>query len=150
MKKLLNIGDILWHPCSMDIIKHKVIGINKFIDFRKKEFVHYTLKATDNVGACGRIEIIIDEHKGKYRFVELINEDNIKYASGLQDFIEGNYYTDENEAKVEFYDKQYYLCSERVRKIKSSLAEAERDFERVKAIIKVAKDNIKINSQNKI
>ena len=83
----IKINDYFWHPCSLDIIEHKVVSIRQYDGFN-----HYVLKSTRNVGACGRIEVIISENKGKFRFIELVDEENIEYASGLQDFIEGNYY----------------------------------------------------------
>jgi hypothetical protein len=139
----MNIGDKMWHPCSMDIIEHKVIGINQFEDDRGKLFKHYTLKAVHNVGACGKVEVIIDEHKGKFRFVELVNEENIEYSSGLQDFVEGNYYNNKEEAEIEFYEKQRILAVSSTWKYEQLLKEAQARVKQVEAIIKVAKESKK-------
>jgi hypothetical protein len=100
----IKINDSMWHPCNMDIIEHKVISIRQFDCFN-----HYVLKAVRNVGACGRLEVIVSENNGKLRFVELVNEDTTEYASGLQDFIEGNYYTTKEQAELEFYEQQRIL-----------------------------------------
>ena len=81
----IKIGDPLWHPCSMDIIEHKVVSIRQFEGFN-----HYVTKSVHKVGASGILEVILDEHKGKLRFVELLDEESIEYVSGLKDFIEGN------------------------------------------------------------
>jgi hypothetical protein len=139
----MNIGDKMWHPCSMDIIEHKVIGINQFEDDRGKLFKHYTLKAVHNVGACGKVEVIIDEHKGKFRFVELVNEENIEYSSGLRDFVEGNYYNNKEEAEIEFYEKQRILAVSSTWKYEQLLKETQARVKQVEAIIKVAKESKK-------
>lgn len=137
----MNIGDKMWHPCNMDIIEHKIVGINQYEDNRGKSFKHYILKAVHNVGACGKVEVIVDEHKGKFRFVELVDEENIEYASGLQDFVEGNYYTNKKEAEIEFYTQQKWLVHNRVDRLDSQLKEAKLRLEQVEAIIKVAKES---------
>lgn len=56
----IKIGDSLWHPRNLDIIQHKVTSIRQYEGFN-----HYVCKAVHNVGACGRIEIILDEHNYK-------------------------------------------------------------------------------------
>lgn len=134
----IKIGDILWHPCSMDIIEHKVISVRQYEGFN-----HYISKAVKNVGACGRVEVILDEHKGKLRFVELIDEENIEYASGLQDFIEGNYYVDKKEAELEFYKKQETLTWSDMEQKKRWYEDAVKRHEQVKLLVKALKDKIK-------
>lgn len=133
----IKIGDEFFHPCSIDIMQHKVVSIRQFNGFN-----HYVLKATHNIGACGKLEVIIDEHKGKFRFVELIDEENIEHARGLQDFIEGDYYRTLDEARIVFYDKQRTLYQLSVYDKERILAEAKRNLERVEAIIKQAKASI--------
>ena len=88
----IKIGDSLWRPCNVDIIEHRVISIRQYEGFN-----HYVTKAVHNVGACGRVEVILDEHKGKLTFVELLDEEDLKYSSGLKDFVEGTYYTTKKE-----------------------------------------------------
>ena len=138
----MKIGDKLWHPCSVDIIEHKIVAIYEFEDSRGKIFKQYTLKAVNNVGACGKIEVIIDEHNDKFRFVELVNEDTIPYASGLQDFVEGFYYKTKEEATIEFYNKQVYMAKENIDRLERALNEAKIQLSRIEAIVKVAKESI--------
>lgn len=134
----------MWHPCNMDIIEHKVIGVHEFEDYRGIKFKHLTLKATHNVGACGKVEVIIDDHKGKFKFVELVDEEIIEYSSGLQDFVEGNYYSTLEEARVEFYTQQKWLVVARVNELERLLNEAKTRLAQVESIIKVAKDSSSI------
>jgi hypothetical protein len=135
----MKIGDKLWHPCSIDIIEHKIVAIYEFEDSRGKIFKHYTLKAVNNVGACGKIEVIIDEHNDKFRFVELVNEDTIPYASGLQDFVEGFYYKTKEEATIEFYNKQVYMAKDRIDRLERELKQANDRLNQIQSIIKIAK-----------
>jgi hypothetical protein len=140
MKKI-NIGDKLYHPCSIDIIEHKVIGIREY-----ENFTHYHLKAINNVGACGKLEVIISENNSKLRFVELINEDNIEYSSGLQDFIEGIYYTDLLEAKLDFYSKQETLAWSNMDNKLRLYKEAETRYNQIKLLVnKIKEDLTKVN-----
>lgn len=136
--KDLKIGDSMFHPCSIDIIEHKIISIREFETHK-----HYYLKAVNNVGACGRVEVIVDEHKGNFRFVDLVNEENIPYASGLQDFIEGKYYTSLNQARLEFYEQQATIAwsnkENKERLYKESLAR----YEQVQLLVKNLKEDLK-------
>ena len=134
----LKIGDKVWHPCSMDIIEHKVIAVHEY-----EKFTHYTTKALRNVGACGQVEVILDEHKGKLRFVELLREDELKYASGLQDFVEGDYYSNESEAKLRFYEKQLTIFRFDMQQKEALYNEAKRGFEKVELIINKIKEELK-------
>lgn len=133
----LKIDQLVWHPCSMDIIEHKVISIRTF-----KSFNHYVLKATHNVGACGRVEVIISQNKDNLTFVELIDAENIQHASGLQDFIEGKYYVSKDEAELVFYNQQLSLWRGSIDKHKTALVEAEKHYQRVKIIVDTAKQRI--------
>lgn len=100
----IKIGDPMWHPCSLDIIKHTVYSIQEF-----ENETLYHLRADKGVGASGRVEVTVRKYLDKYTFAGFVDTDDedIAYASGLQDLIEGSYYTDENTAKVEFYRIQY-------------------------------------------
>jgi len=138
MTQELKIGDFMWHPCSVDIIQHKITSIRQYEGYN-----HYVLKAVNNVGACGKIEVIVDEHKGKFRFVELLDEDTTEYSSGLQDFVEGNYYTNENEAKLEFYQKQFWLVSENMDNRKRLYEESKRSCEKLELFLKELKTLLK-------
>jgi len=132
----IKIGDSLWHPCNMDIIEHKVTSIRQFEGFN-----HYVTKAVRNVGACGKVEVILDEHKGKLRFVELLHEEEIEYSSGLGDFVEGNYYTNKKEAELEFYTQQEYLCRRKVDERERWYKEAKDRYEQVKLIVSKIKES---------
>lgn len=141
----MNIGDKLWHPCNMDIIEHKIISIRQYGGFN-----HYVSKAVHNVGACGKVEVILDEHKGKLRFVELINEESIEYSSGLKDFVEGNYYNNIEEAKLEFYNQQKTIAWSNMEQKKRWYEDSLKRYEQVKILITtIEKDiNEKNNKQN--
>lgn len=132
----LKIGDFVWHPCNVDIIEHKVVSITHY-----EGFTHYNVKSTKNVGACGRVEVILDSRKDTLLFVELVDEENIPYASGLQDFIEGKYYTTLNEAKIEFYKIQESLAHKYVQECESRLSEANKRYNQVKLLINTLKDD---------
>jgi len=134
----LNINDSIWHPCNMDIIEHKVVSIRQFEDFNQ-----YVLRAKHNVGACGKIEVIVSENNEKLRFVELVNEENIEYASGLGDFIEGNYYTTLDEARLEYYEQQRILCWSNMEEKKRLYEEAKKRHDQVELLVKDLKQIIK-------
>lgn len=134
----IKIGDEMFHPCSIDIIKHKVIAIHHY-----EKFVHYTLKAVANVGACGRLEVIVDAHRGSYRFVELVNEENIPHASGLQDFIEGDYYRTFEEARLKFYERQQTLAWNNMDGKERLFKEAKARYEQVKLLVETIKKELK-------
>ena len=134
----MNIGDKLWHPCGIDIIEHKITSIRQFDGFN-----HYVAKAVNNVGACGKIEVIVDEHNGKFRFVELIDEDGIEYSSGLGDFVEGNYYADKKEAELDFYSNQETLTWSNIEHKERLYLEAKKNHERVKLIVSKIKESLK-------
>jgi len=134
----MNIGDSLWHPCSMDIIEHKITSIRQFEGFN-----HYVSKAVRNVGACGKVEVVLDEHNGKLRFVELIDEDEIEYSSGLQDFVEGNYYSDKRTAELEFYENQRNLTWSSMDKQERLFNQAKANYERVTLIVDRIKRSLK-------
>lgn len=133
--KEIKVGDKLYHPCSMDIIEHKVIAIIQYEGFK-----HYRTQATHNVGACGKVEVILNEHKNFNQeqylfFIELIDEENIKYASGLKDFIEGKYYLTLDEAKLAFYRERVLMYSSRVSKAEADLKKAKSDYEGIKKLV---------------
>ena len=119
--KDLTVGTELYHPCSIDIIKHKIIAVTTYEDR-----VVYHSKAVHGVGACGEVEVelVLDQY-GALRFIA--QSDTCEYGSGLHDFVEGRYYTDINDARVVFYDAKETLARARVK-------EAERKLEDAKAL----------------
>lgn len=133
----IKIGDSLWHPCSIDIIEHKIVSIRQYEGFN-----HYVCKSVRNVGACDKVEVILDEHKGKLRFVELLNEEQIEYSSGLGDFVEGNYYLDKKQAELEFYQKQETIAWSNMEQRKRSYEDAVKRHEQVKLMVKTIKESL--------
>ena len=96
----LQVNDLLWHPMSMDIIPHKVVSKTEYEDRTV-----YVSRALGNVGACGRVEVELSvDRKGKIRFIGLAND--YESDSGLQDFVEGEYFRTKNEARTEYYKIQ--------------------------------------------
>lgn len=138
MSKEIKIGDSLWHPCNIDIIEHKVTSIRQFDGFN-----HYVCKAVHNVGTCGRVEVILDEHKGKLRFVELLYEEDLEYSSGLGDFVEGNYYINKKEAELEFYKQQETIAWSNMEQKKRWYEDAVKRHEQVKFLVKTIKESLK-------
>ena len=133
----MKVGDLLWHPCSMDIIEHKVVGVHTY-----EGFTQVTTKATHNVGSCGKIECVLDIRKGRITFVELVDEDDIEYASGLQDFIEGEYYTSKPEARKEFYRVQHTIVYGKMKDRELLYKESVEQYERVQRIIKEIEEEL--------
>ncbi len=133
----LKVGDSVWHPCSLDIIEHKVISITQY-----ERFTHCHVRSVKNVGACGRVEVILDVRKDTLLFVELVDEDTLPYARGLQDFVEGKYYTTLNEARIEFYKVQERLALRDVENLEKRLKDAKSIYETVKLLIKTFKEDI--------
>lgn len=141
----VEIGNNMWHPCNMDIIEYKVISITKFeteTNKGTKYFTQYNLKAIRNVGACGRIEVIVSENNGVFRFIELEDEESIEYSNGLQDFIEGNYYKSKTEAELEFYKQQEILAWSNMNKKERLFKEAKDRYEQIKLLVKTIKDKL--------
>ena len=131
----IKVGDLMWHPCSIDIMEHRVTSITEY-----ENFVEYKLKSTHHIGACGIIEIIVRKSNDKLIFVELVDEDSIYAASGLQDFIEGYYYTTKKDARLEYYciiEMHYWGV---VDKAETQLKKAKKEHLRIKNLIKNIKD----------
>ena len=134
----LKIGDSLWHPCNMDIIEHKITSIRQY-----EGFTHYVTKAVHSVGACGKVEVILDGRKDNLWFVELLHEDELEHASGLQDFIEGVYYSDKRKAELDFYRQQEVLTWANMDQKKRWYEEAKIRHEQVALIVKKIIETLK-------
>lgn len=134
----LKIGDSLWHPCSMDIIEHKITSIRQYEGFN-----HYVTKAVHNVGACGKVEVILDGRKDNLWFVELLHEDELEYGKGLHDFVEGVYYSDKRKAELDFYRQQEILTNSNMEQKKRWYEDAVKRHEQVKLIVKTIKESLK-------
>jgi len=138
----LKIGDKLWHPCSIDIIEHKVVGIRQY-----EGFTQYETKAVHNVGASGKVELIIDERNGKFRFVELLNGN--EYASGLGDFVEGFYYPNKTTARIEFYEIHRVSAWSNMEEKKRLYEEAKKRFDQIVLLVKNLKEELNSDSLSK-
>ena len=137
MKKL-KIGDTLWHPCNLDIIEHKIKGVREY-----KDFVKYETIAVNNVGASGKIELLLSHRENKIIFVGYVNgKESIPYESGLMDFVEGNYYTNKSEAELVFYEKQRILSWSSMDKHKKLYEQAKKNYNKVEKLVKALKEKI--------
>ena len=137
MSTVIKLGDRLWHPCSMDIIEHKVISIRSFEGFN-----HYITKAVNNIGASGYVEVILDNHNNKLKFIDFVDEENVPYSRGLQDFVEGNYYANKKEAELEFYNQQKTLAWSARENARRSYEQAEKRYNQVALLIDTIKKSI--------
>ena len=133
----IEVGDSVWHPCSLDIIEHKVTSITQY-----EGFTHCNVRSVKNVGACGRVEVILDVRKDTLLFVELVDEDILPYARGLQDFVEGKYYTNLNEAKIEFYKVQESLARQDMEDCDRRYKESAKRFKQITLLIQTLKEDI--------
>ena len=123
----------------MDIIEHEVISIRQFEDFN-----HYVLRAVKNVGACGKVQVIISESRGEYRFHQLhLMDEDTAYSSGLWDFVEGMYYTDLNEAKIKFYEMQEMTSRIQLDRQKIIYEEIKKRHDKIKMLIEETKQLLK-------
>ena len=130
----MKINDLVYHPCSIDILEFKVIGIQYWSEVTQSYIKQYVLKATKNVGACGKVEVLVVKYLDKYIFIGLIDED-LPYASGLQDFVEGNYYSDKDKARLEYYRQQELLAYNNMDNKLKVYQEAKARYEQIKSII---------------
>lgn len=130
----MKINDLVYHPCSIDILEFKVIGIQYWSNATQSYIKQYVLKATSNVGACGKVEVLVTKYLDKYIFIGLIDED-LPYASGLQDFVEGNYYSDKDKARLEYYRQQELLAYNNMDNKARIYQEAKARYEQIKSII---------------
>ena len=100
----LEINDIVWHPCSIDIMKYKIINKTQ-CETESETKITYIAKAEHEVGACGIVEVLLTiDRKGTLRFIGL--NDDYEHDSGLQDFVEGIYYNNQIEARKSYYENQ--------------------------------------------
>lgn len=130
----MKINDLVYHPCSIDVLEFKVIGIQYWSNATQSYTKQYILKATSNVGACGKVEVLVMKYLDKYIFIGLIDED-LPYASGLQDFVEGNYYSDKDKARLEYYRQQELLAYNNMDNKLKVYQEAKARYEQIKSII---------------
>jgi len=130
----LEIGQKLWHPLSLDIIPHKIISITEYEDK-----TIYTSKALGKVGACGEVEVeLIIDRKGTIRFIGLAKD--YEYDGGLQDFVEGQYFTLEADARRKYYDIQKTLAWANMDNKERIYKEAKVSYDRCVQILKELND----------
>ena len=139
MRNKLEIGTKIYHPCSVDILEYKVISIAEY-----EYGIGYTLKATHNIGACGRVEVYVSQDKkDNLRFSGLSDDWEHIYDSGLQDFVEGIYYVDRDKARLEYYEKQRILVWTKLEERKRLYDDAKYTYDKVEKIIKQIKETLK-------
>ncbi len=132
----MQLKDILYHPCSMDIIHFTVSGIRSYEDH-----TIYEATANSNVGACGRVKILLTvDRKGVIRFISLA--DDYEYDSGLQDFVEGVYYTSKIYARAAYYEQQLLLCKSNMDNKERVYKEAKARYVQVQTLIKDLKEEL--------
>jgi len=135
----IKIGDSIWHPCNMDIIEHKITGIRQYEDS-----VQYETKAVRNIGASGKLELLLSHKENKIIFIGYVHgEDSVDYESGLQDFVEGYYYIIKEEAELKFYEQQRTLTWSSTEKHKRLYEQSKQNLERVELLVKALKEKIK-------
>lgn len=132
----LKIGTLLWHPCSIDIIPHKIIGVRSYEDHTV-----YESQALGSVGACGKVKVLLyGDSKGVLRYSDM---EHTEHSSGLQDFVEGIYYTEQLEARLVFNEQQRILCWSKMEDFRRTYEAAKFQYEKVSTIVEGIKQDIK-------
>ena len=136
----LQINDKLYHPCSLDIIEFKIIGIRQYEDN-----VLYEAKALNNVGACGRVEILLKIDKyNVIRFIGIKDSYEDEYGRGLEDFVEGKYYLEKLEARLEHNEQQRILCWNNMENTRRIYETSKNMYDKVEKIVQGIKNDLKI------
>ena len=131
----MKLNDLLYHPCSIDIIEFKIISV-----IERESGISYTAKATHNVGACGRVEVLLSLKKdGTLVFIDLVEDS--KYSGGLGDFVEGKYYIDKQEARLFYYEQQSILVRSNMEEKRRLYENSKLNYEKVeKILVEIRKD----------
>ena len=136
----LQINDKLYHPCSLDIIEFKIIGIRQYEDS-----ILYEAKALNNVGACGKVEILLKIDKyDVIRFIGKKDSYDDEYGRGLEDFVEGKYYLERLEARLEHNEQQRILCWTSMENKKRIYEQSKAMYDNVEKIVQGIKNDLKI------
>ena len=136
----LQINTKLYHPCSLDIIEFKITGIRQYEDSTL-----YEAKALDNVGACGRVEILLKIDKyDVIRFVGIKDSYEDEYGRGLEDFVEGKYYLERLEARLEHNEQQRILCWDNMENTRRIYETSKNMYDKVEKIVQGIKNDLKI------
>ena len=136
----LQINDKLYHPCSLDIIEFKIIGIRQYEDN-----ILYEAKALNNVGACGKVEILLKIDKyDVIRFIGIKDSYDDEYGKGLEDFVEGKYYLKRLEARLEHNEQQRLLCWTSMENKRRIYEQSKAMYDKVEKIVQGIKNDLKI------
>ena len=136
----LQINDKLYHPCSLDIIEFKITGIRQYEDSAL-----YEAKALNNVGACGKVEILLKIDKyDVIRFIGIKDSYDDEYGKGLEDFVEGKYYLEKLEARLEHNEQQLSLCRTSMENKKRIYEQSKAMYDKVEKILQGIKNDLKI------
>ena len=136
----LQINDKLYHPCSLDIIEFKITGIRQYEDS-----ILYEAKALNNVGACGRVEILLKIDKyDVIRFIGIKDSYDDEYGRGLEDFVEGKYYLERLEARLEHNEQQRILCWDNMENTRRIYETSKNMYDKVEKIVQGIKNDLKI------
>lgn len=127
----INIGDKVYHPCSMDILEFKIVGIRKYEDHNT-----YEAESVRSVGQYSKIKVLLIDTDA-LRYIEMLHptEEELGHSVGLSDFTEGIYYKTLDEARLKYHDAQLILCWSSVNKWKQLHDEAVKNYDRNKKII---------------
>ena len=136
----LQINDKLYHPCSLDIIEFKITGIRQYEDSTL-----YEAKALNNVGACGEVEILLKIDKyDVIRFIGIKDSYDDEYGRGLEDFVEGKYYLEKLEARLEHNEQQRILCWTSMENKRRAYEQSKAMYDKVEKIVQGIKNDLKI------
>ena len=136
----LQINDKLCHPCSLDIIEFKITGIRQYEDS-----ILYEAKALNNVGACGGVEILLKIDKyDVIRFIGIKDSYDDEYGRGLEDFVEGKYYLEKLEARLEYNEQQRLLCWTSMENKRRIYEQSKAMYDKVEKIVQGIKNDLKI------
>ena len=136
----LQINTKLYHPCSLDIIEFKITGIRQYEDSTL-----YEAKALNNVGACGRVEVLLKIDKyDVIRFVGIKDSYDDEYGRGLEDFVEGKYYLERLEARLEHNEQQRILCWDNMENKRRIYETSKNMYDKVEKIVQGIKNDLKI------
>ena len=136
----LQINTKLYHPCSLDIIEFKITGIRQYEDSTL-----YEAKALYNVGACGRVEVLLKIDKyDVIRFIGIKDSYDDEYGRGLEDFVEGKYYLERLEARLEHNEQQRILCWVNMENKKRIYEQSKDMYDKVEKIVQGIKNDLKI------
>ena len=136
----LQINTKLYHPSSLDIIEFKITGIRQYEDSTL-----YEAKALNNVGACGEVEILLKIDKyDVIRFIGIKDSYDDEYGRGLEDFVEGKYYLERLEARLEHNEQQRILCWTSMENKRRIYEQSKAMYDKVEKIVQGIKNDLKI------